>query len=131
MSSVLAAWPDQHAIDTHSLEQLVVLCLENLATVARQCGQPGRAARLLDAAGMLRQEPAGRYDELSEREWEVAVLIARGRSNRLIAETLVLSERTVDTHVSHILRKLSLSARAQIAAWVVQRRGSLAPCPET
>lgn len=59
---------------------------------------------------------------LTPREWEVAVLVTRGCSNRQIAEELVLSERTVDTHVSHILYKLRLRARAQIAAWVVLNR---------
>ena len=66
---------------------------------------------------------------LSEREWEVAVLVTRGCCNREIAEHLVLSERTVDTHVSHILHKLGLGSRAQIAAWVVvshQRRFKVA-----
>jgi DNA-binding NarL/FixJ family response regulator len=49
----------------------------------------------------------------------VAVLITRGCSNRDIADELVLSQRTVDTHVCHILRKLGLNSRAQIGAWVV------------
>lgn len=56
---------------------------------------------------------------LSPREWEVAVLITRGCSNRDIADQLIVSQRTVDTHVCHILRKLGLSSRAQIGAWVV------------
>jgi non-specific serine/threonine protein kinase len=51
----------------------------------------------------------------------VALLVTRGWSNRQIAEELVISERTVDTHVSHMLRKLGLISRAQIAAWVVSK----------
>ena len=51
----------------------------------------------------------------------MAALIARGRSNREIAETLVLGERTVETHVSSILAKLDATSRAQIAAWAVER----------
>jgi DNA-binding NarL/FixJ family response regulator len=43
-------------------------------------------------------------------------------SNREIAEALVIGERTVDAHVVHILRKLGFSSRAQIAAWVGERR---------
>jgi DNA-binding NarL/FixJ family response regulator len=65
---------------------------------------------------------------LSPREWEVAVLIARGWSSRAIAAELVLSDRTVETHVNHILVKLALHSRAQIAAWVMvehQRRVAL------
>jgi len=57
---------------------------------------------------------------LSLREREVAVLVARGRTNRNIAEVLVLSERTVDSHVRNIMGKLAVSSRAQIAAWTVQ-----------
>jgi signal transduction histidine kinase/DNA-binding CsgD family transcriptional regulator len=60
--------------------------------------------------------------ELTQREREVACLVARGRSNRQIARELIVSERTVDTHVSHILHKLELTSRAQIAVWVVERQ---------
>jgi non-specific serine/threonine protein kinase len=58
---------------------------------------------------------------LSRREREVAVRVAHGLTNRLIADDLVLSERTVDSHVSNILRKLDMTHRAQIAAWVAER----------
>ncbi|MCP2638453.1 LuxR C-terminal-related transcriptional regulator [Microbacterium sp. HD4P20] len=54
---------------------------------------------------------------LSAREREVAMRIHRGMSNRDIATELVLSVRTVDTHVQRILGKLGFSSRAQIAAW--------------
>jgi non-specific serine/threonine protein kinase len=56
---------------------------------------------------------------LSRRECEVATLIARGLTNRAIAEQLVIAERTAETHVSNILSKLGLDTRAQIAAWAV------------
>ena len=49
---------------------------------------------------------------------QVAALLAQGRSNRDIAATLVVSERTVETHVANVLGKLGLSGRAQVAAWV-------------
>jgi DNA-binding NarL/FixJ family response regulator len=57
------------------------------------------------------------YDGLTSREREVAALIAQGKSNRAIAEVLVVSERTAETHVGNILYKLGFSSRAQIAAW--------------
>ena len=57
---------------------------------------------------------------LTPREVEVARLVAEGRSNRDIAETFVLSERTVESHVQHILTKLSFTSRAEIAAWAVR-----------
>ncbi|MHB1415890.1 MAG: ATP-binding protein [Chloroflexota bacterium] len=54
---------------------------------------------------------------LSDREWEVASLIATGLTNRQIAERLVISKRTVDTHVRHILGKLDFTTRSQVAVW--------------
>jgi DNA-binding CsgD family transcriptional regulator len=58
---------------------------------------------------------------LTKREREVAALVAQGRSNREVADRLVLSERTVETHVSRILAKLDLGSRTQLAAWVLTR----------
>jgi DNA-binding NarL/FixJ family response regulator len=62
----------------------------------------------------------GRGSTLTEREREVLGLIADGRSNREIARALVLSEKTVKTHVSNILMKLDLSDRTQAAIWAVR-----------
>jgi non-specific serine/threonine protein kinase len=57
---------------------------------------------------------------LSAREREIAQLIARGTSNRRIAETLVVSIKTVETHVKHIFRKLNVTARSEVAVWAAQ-----------
>jgi DNA-binding NarL/FixJ family response regulator len=62
-----------------------------------------------------------RVDALSPREREVAVLIAQGHTNRAIADRLVITEWTVDSHVRHILAKLTLRSRAQVAVWAVER----------
>lgn len=62
----------------------------------------------------------GRGGALTDREREVLGLIADGRSNREIARTLVLSEKTVKTHVSNILMKLDLADRTQAALWAVR-----------
>ena len=59
---------------------------------------------------------------LSEREQQVAALVAQGGTNRRVAAALGLAERTVDAHVSHILAKLALTSRAQIRAWAEERR---------
>lgn len=62
-----------------------------------------------------KQSPGG----LTPREREIAVLIAQGKSNRGIAEQLVLSERTVENHIGNILSKLHFHSRTQIATWAV------------
>jgi DNA-binding CsgD family transcriptional regulator len=59
--------------------------------------------------------------QLTERQREVAALIARGLSNRQIGETLVITERTVAAHVEHILRKLDVGSRTQIALWAAEQ----------
>jgi DNA-binding CsgD family transcriptional regulator/tetratricopeptide (TPR) repeat protein len=61
---------------------------------------------------------APRPSALTRREREVAKLVARGLTNRQIAKELVLSERTVENHVRNILKKLKLSSRSEVAAWV-------------
>jgi two-component system nitrate/nitrite response regulator NarL len=59
---------------------------------------------------------AGPLDELSPREREIARLIAQGQSNKHIARTLGIAETTVKIHVQHLLRKLGLESRVQVAA---------------
>jgi len=59
--------------------------------------------------------------QLTRREQDVAALVAQGHSNSQIAATLVISVRTVETHVQHIMDKLGCSTRAQIAAWSAAR----------
>lgn len=61
------------------------------------------------------------FGGLTAREREVAALVAQGKTSREIAESLVISERTAEVHVSNILSKLGFTARAQIAAWVVEK----------
>jgi DNA-binding NarL/FixJ family response regulator len=55
---------------------------------------------------------------LTRRELEVADLVAQGLTNREIASRLFLSERTAQNHVQHILDKLDLPNRSQVAVWV-------------
>jgi DNA-binding NarL/FixJ family response regulator len=62
-----------------------------------------------------------RVGELTLREQEVAALIARGLTNRQIAAELVITEGTAANHVKHILARLTLDSRVQIAAWAIER----------
>ncbi|MBV6759064.1 protein kinase domain-containing protein [Rhodococcus opacus] len=69
-----------------------------------------------------RSVPAvGSEVKLTKREQEVATLIANGMTNRAIAAKLVISNRTAQGHVEHILTKLGFTSRAQVAAWVVDQ----------
>jgi predicted ATPase/DNA-binding CsgD family transcriptional regulator len=61
-----------------------------------------------------------RSTPLTDREHEVALLIADGRSNQEIADKLVISRRTAEGHVNRILRKLEFDSRSQVAAWAAQ-----------
>jgi non-specific serine/threonine protein kinase len=96
----------------------------------RKCWEQGHslsyahavAVALEDTPPVDRPAPSssasGSRGELSARELEVARLVATGLSNPAIAAELFVSGATVKTHVSHILEKLALDSRVQIAAWV-------------
>jgi DNA-binding CsgD family transcriptional regulator len=66
------------------------------------------------------------FGGLTEREREVAVLIAQGKSSRAIADELIVSERTIEKHVERIMSRLGCTSRVQIATWVVEK-GLLKP----
>ncbi len=59
---------------------------------------------------------------LTRRETEIAALLAEGLSNKEIAARLVISQRTAETHVDHILTKLGMTSRAQVAGWVAEHQ---------
>ncbi len=85
---------------------------------ARTLGMAPFAARAQELADRLGQAPA---EPLTSREREVAELVAQGLTNREIAARLYLSARTAQNHVQHILTKLDLSNRSQIAVWITSR----------
>jgi predicted ATPase/DNA-binding NarL/FixJ family response regulator len=92
---------------------------------------PPAAASVVPAADPLsprERSVAPAADPLSPREREVAALIARGLTNGEIADRLVISQWTADTHVRHILTKLDVRSRAQVATWAAER-GLLASEP--
>lgn len=116
-----------------------VLAPPGSATASRERAQAiGVARRAADTARRLGMAPALRaVDELlarlhgerdtahplTAREREVLARMAAGRTNRQIAAELVLSERTIETHVGHVLGKLGVANRAEAAAWAA-REGS-------
>jgi NarL family two-component system response regulator LiaR len=85
------------------------------------------ASRIVQELQGLRKENVNPFTELSEREFDVLRLIAAGKSNAEIAETLVIGESTVKTHIGNILKKLHLDDRTQAAVYAWQdgivRRG--------
>lgn len=82
---------------------------------------PGMAARVLAALASGQQATAP-PDALSEREAEVVALLARGMTNKDIAEELFLSVRTVEAHLRSVFAKLGVRSRTEAALWAVQSR---------
>jgi len=94
------------------------------ATLASASHDLAEMARELVALADERAARGGRKPRgstaLTPREREVAALLARGLSNRAIGEVLVISEGTTALHVQHILGKLGLASRAQVAVWAAR-----------
>ena len=67
-----------------------------------------------------RPSPRAEAGDLTERELEVVALVAQGRSNREIADAFVISEKTVKTHIGHVLAKLGLKDRTQLAIYALK-----------
>ncbi|MBU3067298.1 LuxR C-terminal-related transcriptional regulator [Nocardia sp. NEAU-G5] len=80
-----------------------------------------RTARPGTISDRASRRPRGDSTALTRRQSEVAELVARGDSNKRIASELVISQRTVETHIEHILVKLGFTSRTEIARWVHTR----------
>jgi DNA-binding NarL/FixJ family response regulator len=79
---------------------------------------PAIATRVVEEVA---QGSVSAHDDLTPREVDVLTLIARGRSNKVIARELGVAEKTVKTHVSHILAKLGVADRTQAALYAVKQ----------
>lgn len=79
------------------------------------------ASRIIQELQGIRRSELNPFTELSEREFDVLRLIAAGKSNAEIAESLVIGENTVKTHIGSILRKLHLDDRTQAAVYAWQQ----------
>jgi DNA-binding CsgD family transcriptional regulator len=91
--------------------------LDAAAGEARQLGMVPFSERIERLRGLRPAAPQA-ASPLSPRELEVARLVGQGLTNKQIGQALYLSERTAENHVQHILTKLGLRNRSQIAAWV-------------
>jgi len=89
-----------------TLNQAVAFALEEAAEAVRPDTEAGRIPG---------------HAPLTRREWQVATLVAQGLSNKQIADELVISRRTAETHVERILTKLGFSSRAQVVLWVARQ----------
>jgi non-specific serine/threonine protein kinase len=88
----------------------------------------GASLPIAEMYELARQEAARSesmdYGQLTDRELQVAKLVARGLSNKEVAARLRRSERTIESHVQHALRKLNMSSRTELGAWA-QKHGLL------
>jgi DNA-binding NarL/FixJ family response regulator len=80
-----------------------------------------RANELLPAT-LRRRTHTPSHDVLTMREREIASLVAQGLTSRDIADRLVLSARTVESHVANAMAKLGFTTRSQLAAWATENR---------
>jgi DNA-binding NarL/FixJ family response regulator len=95
---------------------------EDLSAVARLAGLAEmHLERALTALAAPPTPSVVADDSLTEREREVTALLARGYSNRQIADELIIGVRTAETHVERVLRKLGLENRGQVIAWARER----------
>ncbi len=93
---------------SYSFDQALALALGEDS----ETGAPQQAATEKPRAG----------GALTRREWEIAELLAQGLSNKEVAARLVISQRTAESHVEHILAKLGMTSRSQVGSWVVEQQ---------
>ncbi|MFI6365547.1 protein kinase [Nocardia sp. NPDC050630] len=127
-SSVGAVFPDMARFH-ENCEQTTRRTLGTRAfDAAFRHGQAmGIGAAVAYALGEQPADTARASTKLTKRELQVADLIAQGLSNKQIAAKLVISQRTAEGHVEHILTKLGFTSRSQIAAWIVKETKQESP----
>jgi DNA-binding CsgD family transcriptional regulator/tetratricopeptide (TPR) repeat protein len=126
--SDLGVWPVRQVIQQRQVTTLRARMAANTAALDAAWAQ-GRGQSMASAARLALEDAAESVpvavarttnDGLTAREQEVAVLIAQGKTSKEIADSLIISERTADTHAAHIRDKLGLRSRAEIAAWATR-----------
>jgi len=102
--------------------EALVLAEDAAHAAARLGMNPLRALAEALVHSLRSPETTSRSTGLTRRELEIAALVARGLTNRQIADVLHVAERTAENHIQHILTKLGFQNRAQIAAWATSQR---------
>jgi DNA-binding CsgD family transcriptional regulator len=116
------AWAEGQAMTLNEAVTYALSETEPVAGPEEQRTADGCQQPLLASTGQLSgTTTADRRLALTLRQREVAALVAQGRTNRQIGEALVITEGTARVHVEHILAKLGLHSRAQLAGWAVAR----------
>ena len=113
-------------VDSASPERFTARDLDALGAVAGWVGLIMHRAELVErltteAERRGRRQAGDEVARITRRQQEIATLLAEGLSNAAIAERLVISEGTVANHIEHILRRLGLQSRTQVAVWAVER----------
>lgn len=112
-----------HEFDLPELDELRSAAGHGELATAREAGGAMPVdqiiSSLLSATHAAETVAPRRHGPLTAREREIAALVADGLSNREIARRLVITERTAENHVSHIMDKLGLASRTQVASWVL------------
>jgi DNA-binding CsgD family transcriptional regulator len=130
VQSALCSSLAEQALQHASREGAAMTLSQALSYALETLGPPSDAVVVLPLSptdGIARQRgpiPPPRR-RLTPRQREIAALVAHGFSNRQIAEQLVITERTAENHVEHILAKLGFHSRVQVAVWV-GRQGAAA-----
>ena len=128
-TSFTTMWPDLVCEHDRSVAAARAALGEQAYAAAFRRGTQMPLARALDDAEHTRRstrsEQAGADGQglLTLREKEIAALLAQGLSNKAIAKSLVIAQRTAETHVANVLVKLGLTSRSQVAAWVAEQGG--------
>ena len=111
-AAFLLQWLDyQHAVRTFSTPVYVAIVALLFAGLGVWVGQ--RLARRSPADGFAKNQQAIDYLGITDREYEVLELLAKGHSNKEIGEDLFVSPNTVKTHLAHLYEKLEVSRRTQ------------------
>ena len=121
--SICKVWEGDSVISPEMMGKLVGLLRQSPFRSNEPAQSPGVATAVAPAAPPqpVEPEPDDLIHQLSPREREILVLIAKGDSNKHIARALDIAETTVKIHVQHILRKLGLSNRVHAAVYATER----------